>query len=203
MKQVFKKIIIWLLWIFLTILGFLASLLFIEIGFRQELLIFEGAIGGAIVALPQSILISKFIQKGKLWIFVTFIAWGLISGSKIGAIGWVTPQTDFLLFRLFYGVILGGIHGTWIGFCQWLVLKEKIRSSWKWIFTTGITWSLALSSGWLIAAIFRSKINLYIGELVGLIVTWLIVGLMTGLALIVLLENLNNSKKYKLSSSSS
>lgn len=171
-------------WTGATFIGFLLSLLLIEVGQRGELKTIDAMIGGTITGLTQSLVLSQFFSNTWLWIFVNLMGWGLLAGNHVGVIGWVAPNSMFLNVRLIYGAIFGAIVGLWLGIWQWIVLRNYFHKAWHWIWIMLISWTLGLSLGWCLGGILRSVTQLFIGEVVGLAITWLIVGLITSIGMI-------------------
>ena len=101
----------WLQWTMVTLIGFLFSLIWIEIGEPPDLQILQGMMGATIIGLFQSLLLSSLFPHAWLWILATLIPWGFISGSQLGVIGWFAPRTDLIMVRLTTGLMLGGMTG--------------------------------------------------------------------------------------------
>ncbi len=175
-------------WTGVTLIGFLCSLVWVEIGEVPDLTPFQAMIGATVISCFQALVLSRFFTHTWLWIVSTFIAWTLMGGSSFGVMGWFTPRTELMMVRLTTGLILGGLTGIWVGFWQWLVLKPVVSKSYLWILFSGISWSLGLSTGWIIGGILLSITNLFLGEVIGLIVVWILVGIQTGIALSYLLQ---------------
>jgi hypothetical protein len=175
-------------WIGATLCGFSLSLLWVEVGQRGELNIIETAIGAMIVGLFQALILSKFFSHTWLWIFVNLLAWTVLSGSGFGSLGWMTPHTEIFPVRLIFGLIFGAIGGIWIGLWQWLVLKAYFQQAWRWIGISFLSWMIALPLGWIIGGILRVVTKLFIGEVIGLMITWTTVGIITALGLMGLLK---------------
>jgi hypothetical protein len=173
-------------WMLGTLASFWASLLVVEVGERPELGTMEGTLGGVMVGAVQSLLLSQYFSQTWLWAAANGVSWGLLAGSGLGAMGWVAPSTDSLSLRCFWGAVFGAIGGLWLGSWQWLVLREKVVGAWRWIVVTAASWSFALAVGWLVGGWLHSTTHLFLGEVMGLAVTWTIVGGMTGLAVILL-----------------
>ncbi|MEA5508583.1 hypothetical protein VB715_02280 [Crocosphaera sp. UHCC 0190] len=191
MKSSFAQINLqfyWLQWTVVTLAGFLLSLIWLEIGEPPDLGTLQGTIGGTIIGLSQALILSRWLPQAWLWILATLIAWGLLAGSQFGAIGWVAPRTDLITVRLTMGIILGGMTGLWVGFWQWLVIKQAFDQSYRWILMSGFSWAVGLSLGWIIGGFLRSVTHLFLGEVVGLAIAWMLVGLQTGLTLALLLK---------------
>ncbi|MGB5596689.1 MAG: hypothetical protein WBM62_22030 [Crocosphaera sp.] len=179
----------WLQWTMVTLIGFLFSLIWIEIGEPPDLQILQGMIGATIIGLLQALLLSRFFPHAWLWMLATLIPWGLMSGSQFGVMGWFAPRSELIMVRLTTGLILGGMTGIWVGIWQWLVLKTILSKSYLWIIFSGISWALGLSIGWIIGGVLRSMTHLFLGEVIGLAIAWLLVGIQTGIALGYLLQS--------------
>lgn len=173
----------WLRWASATLIGFLASLLWVEIGERPELGAIEGTLGGGAIGLAQGLVLSPWLPLGGRWAFVNSVSWGLMAGSGFGAMGWVVPQTEVLEMRLLFGAIWGWVGGFWLGLWQWLVLRQRLPGTWRWLAAVPLSWSVGLPLGWGIGSHLRSASHLFLGEVVGLAVTWAVVGAIEGIAL--------------------
>ncbi len=180
---------IWLQWLFVTFIGFLASLFWIEIGEKPDIGGLQGLVGGAMIGLAQLLVLRRYISQAGWWILASSLSWSFIGLSPLGAMGWVAPRMLEIIPRLLYGIVGGGIIGMLLGVGQWLVLRQHISKAWQWIFVNTLSWSIALALGWIIGGILRLVTRLFISEVIGLTVTWILVGAMTGLALIKFLEN--------------
>ncbi|WP_017306555.1 hypothetical protein [Spirulina subsalsa] len=58
----------------------------------------------------------------------------------------------------------------------------------QWIILNSLGWGLALAVGWLVGGGLRSLTQVFFSEIIGLGVTWLTIGGITGLAMIALLN---------------
>jgi hypothetical protein len=179
--NIFLKSGFWWFWNLATLGGFLFSLLLIEVGEKQELGAIEGTIGGAVIGLFQSLVISRILPQTWLWILVNLLGWGLMGGSGFGTLGWFVPSSNLLPLRLVTGIFLGTIGGTWLGIWQWLVMRKYFSEAWRWIAFNSLIWSIGLPLGWFLGGIIRSVTHLFLAEIMGLSVTWSLVGTMTGL----------------------
>ncbi|HAC65126.1 MAG TPA: hypothetical protein DCF68_16755 [Cyanothece sp. UBA12306] len=178
----------WIQWAIGTAIAFLTSLLWVEIGEPRDLGTIEGTIGGTIIGCFQALILSRWLPQSWLWMIATLIPWGLMGGSNFGLIGWVAPRTDSWLIRLVVGLIFGAITGFWTGIWQWLVLRTRLSGSQWWIIINSLSWSVGLSLGWLVGGLLRWKTHLFLGEVIGLGITWILVGIQTGIGLGKLLE---------------
>lgn len=178
----------YLSWTGVTVIGFLCSLVWVEVGEVPDLNLFQAMIGATIIACFQALLLSRFFAHAWLWILSTFMAWTLMGASAFGVIGWFAPRTELIMVRWTTGLMLGSITGIWVGFWQWLILKPVLSKSYLWILFSSMSWSLGLSIGWIVGGILRSITHLFLGEVMGLIVVWILVGMQTGIGLSYLLQ---------------
>lgn len=178
---------LWWRWLIATFGGFATSLFWIEIGERHDLGIIQGIIGSIAIATPQSIILKQYISQSRWWIFVTVLTWSLIGLSGFGIVGWFVPQTLEPFLRLLYGIINGAEIGLCLGIAQSFILKRQITHAQKWIWVSIISWAVGLGVGWTIGGVLRQFTRLFIGDVVGLAITWLIVGAMTGYGLMRLM----------------
>lgn len=183
----------WLQWVFVTLVGFLVSLLWIEIGERPDITALEGAIGGAAIGFAQWLVLRQYLPHVWGWIFTSAIAWGLMAGSDVGALGWVAPRTLQIAPRLVYGIVNGAMVGAVVGVGQWFVMRSQVPQAWRWIFASTVYWGIGLAIGWTCGGVLRLVFNQFLGEVMGLTVTWVLVAGLTGIALILLLRNVVRS----------
>lgn len=177
-----------LLWVWATLSGFLLSLLFVEVGEKPDISILEAIIGGLAIASPQSCILKQYVSSCQ-WVLSTLLAWALISAVGIGAIGWIVPTTDVISLRLLYGSISGGIGGLAIGLAQWgLAISPSVPSAWQWIFISAISWAIAVPTGAVIGGYLYRLTDLFLGEVVGLAITWFLVAILTGVSAYKLLK---------------
>lgn len=180
---------IWLQWIFVTIVGFLLSLYWVEIGERSDLHAVEGAIGGMAIGLAQWFVLKGRFSASGWWIFASMMCWGLLGGSPFGALGWVAPKVMSIPVRIVYGVIDGVIAGVIIGIGQWWVLKNYVKQAWLWILANMVGWVIGLTFAWVVGAVLRKFTGIFLGEVIGLILGWFIVAAITGIALCSLVKS--------------
>jgi hypothetical protein len=160
----------WFQWVLVTMLGFMVSLHWIEIGTRPELGSLEGAVGGS-----------------------------LLGFLGIGALGWVAPRDMVDIFlRAVWGLIEGMKVGFVIGGLQWLVLRGQVPNAWRWIVASMLGWAVGLGAGWTVGAILRMRTGLFLGEVLGLTVTWAVMAAVTGVCLIELLQRDDRKTLFRL-----
>lgn len=167
-------------WTLATISGFLLSLLVIEIGEKPDVTWFGAAMGGLAIALSQSVILRRPIFSWR-WVLSSLLGWAIITATGIGAVGWIVPTTPFLPLRLLSGAFDGAIGGFVIGFCQWLAIYPQNHSAWPWILISAASWSVAIPVGSTVGFILHYFTQLFLGEVVGLAITWLVVAILTGI----------------------
>ncbi len=161
-------------WIIATFSGFLLSLFFVEIGTKPDINLLLAATGGLIVSLPQAFLVKEYLP-GIWWILLTSIAWVVIDFTGLGAVGWMVPTTDVFLSRVLYGTFEGVITGFLLGCFQWIILQAYVENSWRWILISTISWAIALPVGYTVGLFLYHLTNIFLAEVLGLVVCWLIV----------------------------
>ena len=177
-------------WVFATFLGFLLSLLMIEVSEKPDMSVLEAAIGSLTISIPQSYLLRQSIFPGK-WVLSTLFSWIIIAVIGVGVLGWTVTISAFLPTRIFLGIIVGGIGGLLIGISQWcLAIPPSFPSSWKWIFVNIISWMIAMPIGSTIGLFLHRITNLFLGEVVGLAITWLLVAILTGISAVKIIKDL-------------
>lgn len=175
-------------WVFVTFLGFLLSLLIIEISEKPDMDILDAAIGSLIISIPQSYLLKQTISPGQ-WVLSTLFAWVIIAAIGLGVLGWTVTTSAFLPTRLFLGILVGGIGGLLIGVCQWwLAIPSSLPLAWKWVFVNIIDWMIAVPIGSTVGLFLHRITNLFLGEIVGLAVTWLLVATLTGISAVKIIR---------------
>jgi hypothetical protein len=170
-----------LLWSFTTLISFFLSLFLIEIGEKLDVGVLEAVVGGFAIALPQSYILRQTIFPLG-WILSTILGWVVITAIGVGTVGWYVPSTELFYFRIFFGIISGGIGGLVIGVAQWwLAIPSSLHWGWCWMFLNSAIWAVALPVGSIIGIFLRRFTKLFLGEVVGLAITWLLVGILTGI----------------------
>ncbi|WP_017306552.1 hypothetical protein [Spirulina subsalsa] len=175
-------------WMMATLLGYGVSLLVVEVGETSDISLFSGALGGLFVGIAQFFILRKELPQARGWLIMTALGWFVITGGGLGAIGWSIPHTNFIGFRLLYGVAYGVTTGLILGTVQWIFLRQFIPLAQWWIILNSLGWGLALAVGWLVGGGLRSLTQVFFSEIIGLGVTWLTIGGITGLAMIALLN---------------
>ncbi|MFM7364181.1 MAG: hypothetical protein ACKO11_06715 [Cuspidothrix sp.] len=177
-------------WILVTFLGFLSSLLMIEISEKPDMSIMEAAMGSLAIAIPQSYLLRKVISPVK-WVLSTLIPWVIITGIGIGVLGWTVTTANFLPMRIISGIVIGGVGGLLIGICQWwLAIPPSFSSAWKWLFVNIMSWIVSVPIGSSMGLFLHKITNVFLSEVVGLAITWLLVAIFTGIAAVRIIEDL-------------
>jgi hypothetical protein len=166
-----------LLWIVATFGGFLVSLFLIEIGEKPDIGVVQAALGGLAIAFPQSLILGQTIFSMR-WVLSTLVAWAAITVIGVGAVGWIVPTADFIIAPR---LLSGAIGGFGIGLAQWLAIRQPVPWAWQWIFVSSASWAIALPLGSAVGKVLHSFTRLFLGEVVGLAITWLVVAILTGI----------------------
>ena len=168
------------LWTLATLSGFLLSLLLIEIGDKPYIGVVQAAIGGIAIAIPQGLLLQEPIFCIR-WVLSSLLGWSVITAIGIGAIGWIVPSTQVFPVRLLSGAISGAIGGFGVGLAQWLAIPQPVSWGWQWMLVSSFSWAVAIPVGSTMGIILRHITNLFLGEVIGLTITWTLVAILTGI----------------------
>ena len=182
-----KGVRLWLGWTGLTWLAFLMSLLFIEVGERSDVSGIDGLLGGALIGTGQWLMLKAHVQGAYRWITVSALSWGALAFFRIGAIGWMASEAPFdtggLFLRGVFGIFYGGYVGVFLGVGQWWVMRSHIVRAWRWIPLSAGIWAVAIALGWQIGGALRATSRLFVGEVVGLMVAWGAIALLSGMGI--------------------
>ena len=176
----------WLQWILATLIGFLVSLYWIEVGGTPDLNAVEGVIGGGAIAIAQWWVIRQTFPKAWWWILVSIVGWGVLGLSHIGAVGWIAPSTSSIHLRILYGVLNGAKVGLLMGVAQWWMLRISVPKAEQWILASVAGWAAGLSLGWSIGEVLHRITGIFLGGVVGLTLAWVVTAAVTGTTLVKL-----------------
>ncbi|KAF3888166.1 MULTISPECIES: hypothetical protein [Nostocales] len=168
-------------WAIATFGGFLLSLLLIEIGEKSDINVLQGTVGGLIVALPQAFVLRTRLKNPWLWVWSSLAGWVFVTTAGIGAVGWMVLSTQVLVLRVFYGVLLGTIAGFSMGLAHWFVIQQYSPLAVQWVSISAVSWALGVGIGSAVGGILYQLTQLFLGEVVGLAVTWFVVAVFTGI----------------------
>jgi rod shape determining protein RodA len=82
-------------------------------------------------------------------------------------------------------------RGLLIGISQWwLAIPPSFSSAWKWIFVNMMIWMIAIPIGSTVGLFLHRSTNLFLGEVAGLAITWLLVAIFTGISAVKIIKDL-------------
>jgi hypothetical protein len=167
-------------WVIFTVGGFLLSLYWIEVGEKSDVGIAQASLGSLAIAFPQSLIIRHHVLSWR-WVLATLLAWATITAIGVGAVGWIVPSTQIFALRLLWGTALGSVGGLAIGVAQWVAIRQSVALAWQWIFISAISWAIAIPIGSTVGIILLRLTKLFLGEVAGLAITWIVVAILTGI----------------------
>ncbi|MEM9948295.1 MAG: hypothetical protein AAF810_19845 [Cyanobacteria bacterium P01_D01_bin.36] len=183
-------------WTVLTWLAFVCSLLFIEVGERSDLSLLEGLLGGGLIGLAQWQMLRFSCGESSAtpwksshrWLVASVLGWGTLTLFHVGALGWMAPGSAHnLFFRSLLGLVYGGYVGAGLGIAQWLAIRKQVAGAWRWVPLSSGTWAVAIALGWLVGGCLRAVSHLFISEVVGLLVAWGAIAILSGLGIVGLM----------------
>lgn len=188
---------LWMSWTGLTWLAFVSSLLLVEVGERSDVSLVEGTIGGVLVGLAQWLALRGHLPNAARWMVATVVSWGALTLFQIGALGWMAPGTSNLFFRGVLGLLSGGYVGVGLGVGQWLAIRTQVNEAWRWVPLNGGIWAVAIALGWLIGGGLRLASNLFVSEVIGLMVAWGAIAALSGIGIVGMLYQTQSSEIFK------
>lgn len=186
---------VWLRWTGLTWLAFVGSLLFVEVGERSDLSLMEGVLGGALIGLAQWQILRSHLSHAHRWLIASVLGWGTLTLFHIGALGWMAPGVENLLFRSLLGLVYGAYVGAGLGVAQWLAVRKQVVQAWRWIPLNSGIWAVAIAFGWLVGGSLRAASHLFISEVFGLMVAWGAIAALSGVGIVGLIYQETYSEK--------
>ncbi|MBD2356315.1 hypothetical protein H6G41_17065 [Tolypothrix sp. FACHB-123] len=175
-------------WTIATFSGFVLSLLFVEIGEKPDVGILQAFIGSLAIASAQ-MLILKHTNFGVRWLFFTVSAWMAIALMGVGVLGWFVPSRQFFPLRILDSAFSGALGGFVLGIAQWLAIYQSVAFAWRWIFISAVSWAIALAIGSAIGIILRQISEIFLGEVIGLAIAWLVLAILTGINMYILVNS--------------
>jgi len=167
-------------WAITTVGSFLMSLCWIEVGEKPDVGVIQASLGGLAIAFGQSLIIRHHILFER-WVLSTLLAWATITAMGVGAVGWIVPSTSIFPLRLLWGAIIGTVGGFVIGLAQWTAIRKSVALSWQWIFISAVSWAIAVPIGSTVGIVLLRLTRLFLGEVAGLTITWIVVAILTGI----------------------
>ena len=185
---------IWLQWVLLTTLGWLAATgLTMLLPANLDMLLSSTALFifqvlvilalGAGIAAIQWLVLRRYFAGAVRWIVASSVGM-LIGGMMAFPLKlrdlYVGPS-GFQLDELAYGAVFGVLMGS----VQWLVVRTWVHHAGWWVLSSAIGWTLGMAVGELLPLNWNSS---YAGLVYGMITEGIPVAA-TGLTLVILLQN--------------
>jgi hypothetical protein len=178
---------LWLGWTLATalglIIGYLPTALFVnelDLGLAR---IIVPLLAGALIGLAQWLVLRNYVTDCSDW--VLYLAGSWVLGYTLGLL-----VVD-LLANTFLGIVFSYIlFGIIIALFQWPVLHREIPRIWMWVLANVVGWGLgAFLAQLAIAGLYGSNPpSLITITVVNMAVTGLVAGLITGIALVLIVR---------------
>ena len=107
------------------------------------------------------------------------------------------PGTSNIIFRGELGLLSGGYVGVGLGVGQWLAIRTQVNEAWRWVPLNGGIWAVAIALGWLIGGGLRLASNLFVSEVIGLMVAWGAIAALSGIGIVGMLYQTQSSEIFK------
>ena len=175
---------LWLGWTLATaigmLIGFLPSLLLVNILDLQWARIVVPLLAGFLIGLAQWAVLRNYMVESSDWILAGGTSWAV--GYALG----------FFLINSLSSTALGGVigfalFGAIIAIVQYPLLRREIPNIWSWILANALGWTAGFYLSQMALSIFFSNdpaINPVVSTSFVSVVTGLVAGAITGLALV-------------------
>ncbi|SRR6266498_4591548 len=174
---------LWLAWTLATalglLIGFLPSLLLVNVLSLQWARIIVPLLAGFLIGLAQWAVLRNYITNSHDWVLAGGTSWAV--GYALGLF-LINTLASTALGSLIGYVLFGAI----IAIVQWPVLRREIPHVWTWILANVIGWTLGFYLSQLALNVFANKpaIPPFASTSVISAITGLVAGAITGIALI-------------------
>lgn len=196
MQLTSSQIVLWLRWLALTVIGGTSGLLIsMVLPLGNAFFLASYVLAAVVACMGQWILLDKLIQARKGWIATGLV--GIIapivllmSAAQLSALA--DPHNVLVRNLLaYFGVGIGGLLvGLLLGNLQRAaILQRCLERTRGWTTSTGIAWGLGWAFGTAIPGIDPPTSNDPARIILGWVVSWLIIGAITGGMLLYLLPS--------------
>jgi hypothetical protein len=175
---------LWLGWTLATavgmLLGFLPSLLLVNVRDLQWSRIIVPLLAGFLIGLAQWAVLRNYLVESSDWILAGGASWAV--GYALGLF-----LINSLSNTALGGVLGFAIFGAIISIVQWPLLRREIPNVWSWILANVVGWTAGFYLSQVALSLFfsnDSSINAVVGTSFVSVVTGLVAGAITGLALV-------------------
>jgi len=171
---------IWLKWVIFSMLGWLIATILSMLPPNLDTILSNTTFYivwallllalGAVIGATQWLILRRYFSGAVRWI----VASGVGMAIGVGTSGF---QLDEIAYGVVFGFLMGG--------AQWLVMRTWVQSAGWWVLSSTIGWTLGMAVGEFLPLNWS---NTYSGHVYGMI-TEVIPAAVTGLALVILLQN--------------
>ena len=156
---------------------FLLGLCFVDVGELRDFSWLDGIIAGAFVGLALGLIFEEKHLVASRWSLLCGGLWVLLMAGHLGVVGWMVPDALGLLYRFWLGGIYGVVVGGFLGLLRGIVSNVSGQRLKRVVMTNCGIWMGAIAWGWVVGGWLRSESQLFVGEVVGLMVCWGLIGI--------------------------
>ena len=157
-----------------------------------------GTLVGVLVGIMQGLVLRRHVLMSGRWVLASALGCGFGFGIAVfvSFIGREASQWSVLdrsVLDRFGGIVvwMGALGGTFSGIMQWLILKSQVSRSGWWVVVSTLGWAMALSVGGycIYVSDWVFMMDVGISSIIGVIVTGIVGGGITGISLTWLLRS--------------
>jgi hypothetical protein len=152
-----------------------------------------GAALGSVVGLMQWLVLRRQVSRAGWWVLASAAGFAVVGGGGYGAadvvfdylIGWggVSSLTNIL-----GRTVVVALGGAVAGILQWLVLQSQVSRAGWWVLASTVGWGLCMAMAFSGLSLLESDIETFIPTLLLLVGGGVVLGAVTGGALVWLLR---------------
>ncbi|MFB2768742.1 hypothetical protein ACE1AT_05535 [Pelatocladus sp. BLCC-F211] len=124
--------------------------------------IMSSVVFAIIFAADQALVLRRYLSAWWLWVLVTSVGWLVANHVSTAWINYISSIADSLNKTLSFEdvIFFGGLStlsyvlsGIWVGFLQWLVLRQYTAGAWWWNFLPSFSYLCISIFVWLLSCL--------------------------------------------------